>query len=165
MGPEHPCGDNSLQPPSYLTAGGYRGGTLDRKGLLPAGGTPSGTPPSLLSLSVFSVGSDQHQPLPAACLPVEHPNLQEELISRVRGLLAGHRPWDQRAQGRGHPWPWEILFTEHISLLQRPTAAILPHHSCQLWGGGLHPPPASFSSSSFGHVPVPPSSRGCVEVD
>ncbi|XP_039709517.1 uncharacterized protein LOC120595463 [Pteropus medius] len=91
-----------------------------------------------------------------------------ESAERAKGPGSGPSSYpgspDRRARGGGPTRPGGFCLLRTFHFYRSRTAAILPHRSCQQWGAAFTPP-AHFSSSSFGHVPVPPRSRGCVEVD
>lgn len=105
------------------------------------------------------------QGLQPASPTAKQPNPQKEQRGPAQALLPTRGARDEgRARGGGAPWLGGFCLLRTFHFYRSHTAAILPHRSCQQWGVAFAPP-AHFSSSSFGHVPVPPRSRGCVEVD
>lgn len=92
-------------------------------------------------------------------------NPQSKPVGPAQALLP--TPGTPGPEGTGQWPPWaqgDFVYGAHFTSTGSCTAAILPQSSCQQRGAAFTPP-ANFPSSSFGHVPVPPRSRGCVEVD
>ncbi|XP_053414666.1 uncharacterized protein LOC128563434 [Nycticebus coucang] len=86
----------------------------------------------------------------------KHPNVWKEQASPVPSSFP---------DPRGHPRPERFCLPSTFHFYRSRTAARLPHRGCQPRGAASFALFADFPSSSFGHVPVPSRSRGCVEVD